>query len=78
MSAMSTDEKVSLLLGVASNDTNFGRRQLLRRTWLPHCRLLPGCDAFFLLRQPATGSEAGSSDIIVLDPVRSGSCAARQ
>ena len=64
-------QHASLLIGVTSNDTNVGRRQLLRRTWLPHCQTLAGCDAFFLLRKPAIDeAERYSADIIVLDPVR--------
>jgi len=69
--AQSDGSHVSLLLGITSNDSNVARRMLLRRTWLPGCRALPGCDAYFLLRNPSTAAEErDSGDIIVLDPNR--------
>ena len=61
----------SMLLGVTSNDSNLERRQLIRRTWMPLCHALPGCDAFFLLRSPSiAAAERNVRDIIVLDPAR--------
>ena len=78
MRGLPVEAPPTMLLGIVSNASSIRRRQLLRRTWLPHCRALLGCDAYFILDSAGVAAaDRAAADVIVLESAQGGATHAR-